>query len=194
MANTQLHNFCAKISRETRNMGNNPALEYELRFGYKSAGKFVPKFNDNIKAKVFAALDIDKDSLVTEESTNSYYDGNVRKVAIKYSDGVTIDTFECKQVIKRIDWYMSNGMCLRFAVSHEQRAQLDAIDLDNPSVIRKKIREIYTVPGEDTEIHFTTVDMSGIKGDILSQEIEIEYKKIKDIDIGMIDKILNCFN
>lgn len=191
--NTQLYKFYTKIIRETRGIGDNSALEYELRFGYKTGGKFSPMFSAEIKDKIFTTLGIDKNSLTIEESINSYYNGNIRKVAIQCSDGSSKDTIECKEVIKRIDWYMDSGLCLRFAVSHEKQIPVD-INLDNPSVIRNKVREIYTIPGIDTEIHFTTVNMTGIKGNTITQEMEIEYKKIKDIDIKLIDKILNCFN
>ena len=178
-------------------------MEYELRFGQKSAGKFAPIFNENIKQKVFDALDIELDSLISEESINSYYDDNIRKVSIKSKDSngneILKDTIECKEVIKRLDWFMDTGLCLRFAVSNEKAVPnedrvLSKLAQSQPSVVRKKVRQIYKVKKSTTELHFTTIETVNKDGAKVTHEMEIEYKKIKDIDLRLLDKILNCFN
>lgn len=192
MSNSQISKFYTKVVREMSYINNNDNTEYELRFGQKSAGRFTPIFNETIKQKVFMALNITPDNLITEESINSYYDDNIRKVSMKAGES-TQDIIECKEVVKRIDWYMDSGLCLRFAVSNENPVTRDISAL-TPLVIRSKVRQIYRINTTDTEIHFTTVKTCNDKGSKITQEMEIEYKKIKDMDIHVIQKILKCFD
>lgn len=182
----------------------NRSIEYELRFGRKSGGKFAPVFNEAIKQKVFKALNIDTSSLIIEESINSYYDGNIRKIAVAVKDNdtgnsIVKESIECKEVVKRIDWYMDNGLCLRFALSYEKIPAneveiLCGLNTVQPLVTRKKVRQIYKDSQTGAELHFTTIESITKDGIKNSHELEIEYKKIKDIDLTIIAKILNCYN
>lgn len=184
MRSSTLENFRRKVLTELKylRLPHDTEIEYELRFGRKINGKFTPELPDSVRVRLVEELD----ALYTkhdERTQNVMYANNIRKIVDKTTGS---ERLECKKVIKKIDWLLDGGLCLRFAISCEVKMNAD-IDIGDSIMIRNKDRAIYKL--KSAEVHVTNV-YSDSKS---NYELEIEYKDPKTMDLNIIERILGYF-